>query len=213
MQKKKITIINYGCGNILSLKRALQEIGFVSNVSNNEKKILESDFLILPGVGSFSKAMNLLHEHNLINTLREYVIQRKKMILGICLGMQIFLTKSYEMGEHEGLNFIDGKVISLKKFTKKKMIKSPHTSWNELYFNKKVKFELLDSNLLKKDFYFVHSYLAITKEKKNTYAFSKYYDVQIPAIIGKNNIIGCQFHPEKSGINGLNFLKNTLNLI
>ncbi len=213
MQKKKITIINYGCGNILSLKRALQEIGFVSNVSNNEKKILESDFLILPGVGSFSKAMNLLHEHNLINTLREYVIQRKKTILGICLGMQIFLTKSYEMGEHEGLNFIDGKVISLKKFTKKKMIKSPHTSWNELYFNKKVKFELLDSNLLKKDFYFVHSYLAITKEKKNTYAFSKYHDVQIPAIIGKNNIIGCQFHPEKSGINGLNFLKNTLNLI
>lgn len=209
---KKITIIDYGCGNILSLKRAIQEIGFSSSITNNKKKILNSDFLILPGVGAFSNAMNLLNNFQLEECLKEYVIYKKKMILGICLGMQIFLTKSYEMGQHYGLNFIEGEVINMNKFSKNKNIKIPHTSWNEIYLNKKANLKILNNGLLNKDFYFIHSYLAHTKDKNNIYAYSKYFDIKIPAVIGKDNIIGCQFHPEKSGINGLNFLKNTLNL-
>ena len=116
---KKIIIVDYGCGNILSLRRGIQEIGYSSEITNDNKKIINSDFLILPGVGAFSNAMSLLNKHNLVDTLREYVVHKKKTIFGICLGMQIFLTKSYEMGEHKGLNFIEGEVIGIRKQTKK----------------------------------------------------------------------------------------------
>ena len=112
---KKISIVDYGCGNILSLKRGIEQIGFSSEITKEKKKILNSDFLILPGVGAFQNAMSLLKNYDLIDTLKEYVQYKKKPIFGICLGMQVFLTKSYEMGEHNGLNFIEGEVVELKK--------------------------------------------------------------------------------------------------
>ena len=136
---KKVTIVDYGCGNILSLRRGIQEIGYSSEITNDNKKILNSDFLILPGVGAFENAMNLLNQNNLIDTLKEYVQHKKKTIFGICLGMQIFLTKSYEMGEHKGLNFIEGEVIEIKKKSKINNLKIPHISWNEISLNEKAK--------------------------------------------------------------------------
>ena len=119
---KKITIVDYGCGNILSLRRGIQEVGYSSQITNDSKKILNSDFLILPGVGAFKNAMSLLNERNLIDTLKEYVQHKKKTIFGICLGMQIFLTKSYEMGEHKGLNFIEGEVMQIRKHSKQNTV-------------------------------------------------------------------------------------------
>ena len=208
---KKIVIVDYGCGNILSLSRGIQEVGYSSEITSDSKKILNSDFLILPGVGAFSNAMNLLKKNNLIDTLNEYVLHKKKKIFGICLGMQVFLSKSYEMGEFNGLNFIQGEVKELKKFTKLKNLKVPHISWNEIFLNKKNdKSKILSDEIFKKDYYFVHSYLAITKKKEHTIAYCDYFDVKVPAVISYENILGCQFHPEKSGKSGLNFLKNVI---
>ena len=155
--------------------------------------------------------MNLLDKNNLVDTLREYVLHKKKKILGICLGMQVFLTKSYEMGEHKGLNFIEGEVVEMKKFTKLNNLKVPHISWNEIFINENAKNkEKINQEILNKDYYFVHSYLAITKKKEDTLAYSSYFDLNVPAILNYENILGCQFHPEKSGKNGLHFLKKVL---
>jgi len=209
----KITIIDYGCGNILSLQRGLEEVGYKSEVTSDKKEILNSNFLILPGVGSFNYAMNLLKEKDLVDTLNDYVKNKKKRILGVCLGMQLFLTKSYEMGEHNGLNFINGEVMRINRNSKLNNLKLPHVSWNETFIKEEIKDKkILDKEVQNKDFYFIHSYMAVTQKKENTFAYCKYFDVNIPAIIKKDNIIGCQFHPEKSGRNGLNFLKKIISL-
>jgi glutamine amidotransferase len=207
---RKISIVDYGSGNLLSIKRALQKIGYESNITYKKKTILESDFLILPGVGAFKNAMDLLKKNDLISLLNEFILNKKKRLLGICLGMQLLLSKSYEMGNNKGLNFIEGEVVEIKKLTKKK-IKVPHISWNKiisyghLNSDKKLNFEYLNI-----EYYFVHSFLAITKDKNYALAYCNYNDVAVPAIIMKENILGCQFHPEKSGHNGLNFLRNLI---
>ncbi len=207
----KITIIDYGCGNILSLRRAIEEVGFISEVTNNSKKILNSNFIILPGVGAFNYAMSLLKEKNLINTLNDYVLNKKGKILGVCLGMQLLLSKSFEMGEHKGLNFIDGEVVNININSKSKDFKIPHVSWNEIFLNSKKKnIFKIDKKIFNKDYYFVHSYMSVTKNEEDTLAHCKYFDIDIPAIIQRENIVGCQFHPEKSGKNGLAFLKKIL---
>jgi len=207
---KKISIIDYGCGNLLSMKRALEKIGFQSKVTNNKEQILESDFLILPGVGAFKNAMKLLGENNLIDVLNDYVSNKKKRLLGICLGMQVLLTKSYEMGDHRGLDFIKGEVVQIKDKTKNRKMKIPHISWSKIFLNKSNNEDKLNFDYLQLEYYFVHSFLALTKEKSSILAYSNYEDVLVPAIVMKDNILGCQFHPEKSGKNGLNFLKNLI---
>ena len=167
---KKIVIVDYGCGNILSLKRGLEEVGYSSEVSNKSKNILSADFLILPGVGAFKNAVSLLIKNNLIDVLKEYSQNKNKKIMGICLGMQVFLTKSYEMGEHDGLNFIEGEVVPIKKFSKHKDLKIPHISWNEILKNDKTNFSAnLNERIFKKNYYFVHSYMAIPKKKKTKF--------------------------------------------
>ena len=208
---KKISIVDYGCGNLLSISRALKKIDYECKITNKKHEILDSDFLILPGVGAFQNAMELLNQNDLINVLNDYVSNKKKRLLGICLGMQVLLTRSYEMGNHSGLDFINGEVVQIKDKTKNQKLKIPHISWSKIFLNKfdnedKLNFDYLDS-----EYYFVHSFLALTKEKSSTLAYSNYGDVLVPAIVMKDNILGCQFHPEKSGKNGLNFLKNLIN--
>ena len=208
---KKIIIVDYGCGNILSLRRGIQEVGYSSEITNDKKKILNADFLILPGVGAFKNAMDLLRKNNLTDTIKEYAKYKKKTIFGICLGMQVFLTKSYEMGEHQGLNLIEGEVVQMKKYTKLNNLKVPHISWNEIYLNETSKgLENINKEISNKNYYFVHSYLAVTKKEENTLAYCKYFDVKVPAVLNYENILGCQFHPEKSGENGLQFLKKII---
>ena len=209
-----VSILDYGCGNILSLKRAINELGFNVKLCRDEKDLKDTNFLILPGVGAFENAMNLLKKNNFIDAIKEYCLIKKKPMLGICLGMQLLLTKSYEMGENQGLNIIEGENIFLKNKLKDKKFKIPHIGWEEIYFSKK---KLSKSLMLKefeqKSFYYVHSYIASLKNQENLIAYSVYHDIKIPAIIQFNNIMGFQFHPEKSGINGLKLLKTTLETI
>ena len=130
---KKITIIDYGCGNILNLARAIKFLGYESEITHDKKKILNSSHLILPGVGAFGNAMSQLNKYDLQNTILEYV-NLNKPLFGICLGMQILLTESYEYGVHKGLNLIEGKVIKISNKGNRE-VKVPHMGWNEIYPN------------------------------------------------------------------------------
>jgi len=207
---KTISILNYGCGNLLSIKRAIEEVGYNSKIISEKGEIEKANFIILPGVGAFENAMSLLKQKNYIEPLKQYVLKEKKPILGICLGMQLFLTKSFEMGEHDGLDFISGEVISLNKLSKNKEIKVPQINWNKIKFAKESKTINIQKNLLNKSFYFIHSYMAKLTDQKNLLGYCNYYDLSIPAVIQSENILGCQFHPEKSGKNGLTIFKNIL---
>lgn len=209
---KKITIVDYGVGNILSISRAIEEIGYNTELTDDHNKILKSDLLILPGVGAFENAMKLLKENNLIETLNEFVKLKKKPLIGICLGMQMLLTKSYEMGEHEGLDFIQGEVIQIKNSSDKKKVKIPHINWTEIFVKNELTSNILPKDLINRSFYFIHSFMSSTKNKNHTLAYAKYFDVEIPAIIKNENVVGFQFHPEKSGKNGLKLLKNTFKI-
>ena len=196
-----VSIIDYGCGNILSIKRAVEAVGFRAELTNDPKKITKSTSLILPGVGAFGNAINLLKKKNLIDVIKKFALKEKKPILGICLGMQLLLSKSFEFGEHEGLDLIPGEVVKLTFDDKNKKI--PHIGWKSVLFKEKK----LGSEFNGKKFYFVHSFLAKTKDLTNTIATCEYYEKNITSIIKYKNILGCQFHPEKSRNNVLEFLK------
>ena len=209
MLSKKITIIDYGCGNILNLARAIKFIGYEVDITHDKNKIINSSYVILPGVGAFGNAMKQIEKYNLHNTILEYA-KSNKPLLGICLGMQILLTVSYEFGVHKGLGLIEGKVIKISN-EKNKEIKIPHMGWNEIYPNnnkKEWKNKILKNSSIGKSFYFVHSFVCITKDYDSTIAVCNYSDISIPAVVATGNVFGCQFHPEKSADNGLDVLKN-----
>ena len=205
---KKITIIDYKCGNILNLARAIKFLGYEVETTNDKKKIINSTNVILPGVGAFGNAMLQLKKYNLCDTILEYT-QMNKPLLGICLGMQILLTTGREFGNHKGLGLIEGDVVKISN-NKNNKVKIPHVGWNELYPNNKKKWDnkILNDSLIGKSFYFVHSFICLTKNPNLTVAVCDYSGIKIPAVISVNNIFGCQFHPEKSAEDGLNVLKN-----
>ena len=200
----KIALIDYGSGNLQSAYKALE---LVSNsktkvfITSNSKDLLKADKIILPGVGAFADCIKGLKSiSGMIDVLNEVVLEKKKPFLGICIGMQLLATKGKEKGDHDGLGWIKGKVIKIKKIKK---IKIPHMGWNT------VKVISKHPILKRKKFesYFVHSYNFICKNKKNIIATCDYQQ-KITAIVGKENIIGTQFHPEKSQKIGLEILKN-----
>lgn len=193
-----IVIIDYNVGNVKSVLNATKRIGLDAIISRDIEIIRKAEGIILPGVGSFPVAMDNLRKYGLIEILDE----RRKAgvpILGICLGMQILFEKGFEVEEREGLGYLKGSVNLIK--TDKKL---PHMGWNQLYFNQ-------SSPIIKNineldDVYFVHSYMADFNSEE-VISYTIYGDTKIPAIVGKENVIGCQFHPEKSGDIGERILK------
>ena len=205
--KKNICIIDYGVGNLLSIERSIQKLGYTVKVSNDKKTILDSSHLILPGVGAFGKAIETIRKLNLDETLKEYV-KKGKFIMGICLGMQLLCSESEEFEINKGLNLIPGKIISLKEIINKKNIKIPNIGWSTLLRkNIEIKNQFYDDINEKDTFYFIHSFVAKTDVKYQAFN-SLYYEVEFQAAINKNNIYGVQFHPEKSHENGLQLLRN-----
>jgi len=203
MGLKLISILNYGMGNIRSVQNALSYLGIESKVIDNPDQILKSEKLILPGVGSFRRAMENINKKDFLNPLNE-VLYKKIPILGICLGMQLMAEESEEDGLTNGLGWIKGLI---KKFPADKIqLKVPHVGFNEVFFennNKKLYKGLGD----KADYYFVHSYRLLYEECNCVSGWSEYGDKFVSSI-EKNNIFGTQFHPEKSQSNGLIMLKN-----
>lgn len=198
-----IGIVDYNVGNLQSVINAFKHIGIEAKLESNPEKLKDYDKLILPGVGAFGDAMDSLEETNMKDSVLEYA-KSGNYILGICLGMQLLLKKSYEFGEHDGLGLIDGCVKEFDKTRFKSPLKVPHMGWNELHVKKNSSlFEGLDDSFY---LYFVHSFHAdcgeryIIGETEYGYAFA--------SAVQKENIIGFQPHPEKSHENGLKILRN-----
>ena len=201
----KITIVDYSIGNVQSLFNALDHNNVTATLSHKEEVIMDSDGLILPGVGAFGKAMNELNKRDLPRILKNYV-DAGKPLLGICLGMQLLLEESKEFGHNKGLGFIKGTV---EKFPSSLEAKLPHVSWNELKEKKtNWKDTILSGIDTKEDFYFVHSFICKPSDPKHILAVTNYSEYEFCSVINRDNIYGCQFHPEKSSHSGLKVLKN-----
>ncbi|MBW6409178.1 imidazole glycerol phosphate synthase subunit HisH [Clostridium weizhouense] len=199
-----IVIIDYGMGNLKSVYNALKSIGLESKISSNKDDIIKAKALILPGVGSFKDAMDNIEKESLDDLIKNEV-KKGKFILGICLGMQLFFEKGFEVEERSGLGLLKGNVIKMKENIKDN-IKIPHIGWNNLIYSK-------DDNLLEaveegEFVYYVHSYYAQEYDADDLVAYSEYGTNKIPGIVRNNNVIGIQFHPEKSSNIGLKLLKN-----
>ncbi len=197
-----IAIIDYGRGNLFSLKNALDFIGAESVITADKDVIASADKMILPGVGAFPDAMNRLNELNLTEFIKEQA--KLKPLLGICLGMQLLFEEGQEFGYCKGLSLVNGKVIPIDG----KGMKIPHMGWNELVIDKSC--PLLEGVNEGESVYFVHSFRADTDDE-NLIAHSQYSE-KIPALVGTGNVFGAQFHPEKSGKTGLKILSNFVNL-
>ena len=201
-----IVIVNYGMGNLGSIKNMLKKTGHSSVITNNKNTIEQATKIILPGVGNFKHAMQNLIDLDIIDILNKKVLIDKTPILGICLGMQL-MTSYSEEGNVVGLNWIHAKT---KKFIfNDSSIKIPHMGWNEIIFSKQ---NAINENLeLPARFYFVHSYFVECEDKKDT-LHSTEYQMQFTSAFNKENIYGVQYHPEKSHYFGYQLLKNFIEL-
>lgn len=195
-----IIIINYGLGNLNSIQNMLRKIDIESEISSNPKKIQEATKLILPGVGAFDRGMENLKKLRIIPVLEEQVLEKKVPVLGICLGMQLMTQKSEE-GNFPGLGWIDGETIKFKD----EKLKIPHMGWNFVKITKK--HQLVKDLPKNSRFYFVHSY-HVNLKKDEDVLLQTSYGIDFASAFQKENIMGVQFHPEKSHQFGMIMLKN-----
>ena len=198
-----VAIIDYGAGNLMSVKKALDYIGAESEITMDKEKIKSASHVILPGVGSFGDAMASMAEGDLVDTVRETALSGKPF-LGICLGLQLLFAESDESPNVKGLGVLDGKISLLPK---KDGFKVPHIGWNSV--------EIKNGSGIFKDipdnsyFYFVHSFY-LNSANENEVAGITQYGTEIQCAVEKGNLCATQFHPEKSGEIGLKLLKNFL---
>jgi len=200
---KKITILDYGLGNIRSLKNSLRLVTNNVNYYSEDKKE-NFDILFLPGVGSFSKASEILF-NNKYSDLIFHANKREILIIGICLGMHLLLSKGYEDGESSGLNFFNGYVDKIPVKNKK----LPNIGWRKVKFSDNKNFSFL-KKFDNSKFYFVHSYMSNVNNEESIISHISYDGIKIPSMIFQKNVIGIQFHPEKSGKNGIEFLNELI---
>ena len=199
-----IGIIDYGMGNLFSVSQALERLQVDYFISEKESELKKADALILPGVGAFKDAMAILNETGLAGMIREYV-GTGKPFLGICLGMQLLFEESEENGIHSGLSLLPGRVVRFPgKAENGDSYKVPHMGWNQLQW---VNPSPITANMEEDYAYFVHSYYVVTNQPENVIAKASYYE-DVPAVVGKENVYGMQFHPEKSSQLGVELLRN-----
>ncbi|HZG56895.1 imidazole glycerol phosphate synthase subunit HisH [Paenibacillus sp.] len=199
---RKIAIIDYGMGNLHSVSKAVERLGSEAVVTPEPEAILAADGVILPGVGAFGDAMELIRASKLDETIAQAAASGKPL-LGICLGMQLLFTDSEEHGYHQGLNLLPGHVERFKG-----SFKVPHMGWNRL---KKLQDSPLFDGVDGGHAYFVHSYRVVPEERGDLLATADYYG-EVSAVVGRGNVFGMQFHPEKSSDVGMRLLGNFLRL-
>lgn len=200
-----VSIIDYGAGNLSSVKKALDYLGTESEITQDREKIMNASHIILPGVGSFGDAMHSMEQRGLVDTVKEAAVSGKPF-LGICLGLQLLFENSEESPGVKGLGILGGRIVSIPK---DRGLKVPHIGWNSV---KLLQNDGIFSGI-KNDsyFYFVHSYY-LEGADEDTVAATTQYAVDIQCAVQRGNLCATQFHPEKSSETGLKILKNFLNL-
>ena len=197
-----VAIINYGMNNLYSVQNACSKVGLSSIITNDYEDIIKSQVVILPGVGAYSEAMKSIKSKKLDKAIFDF-INTGKPFYGICLGMQLLFEESEEFGICKGLGLIDGHVQKFKSDGKNKLI-IPHTGWNKVLFRNKNYINSVMKNNSNEDFmYFVHSYHVVPKSMDIELTSTKYLNNVYCSSIIKENITAFQFHPEKSGIQGM----------
>lgn len=200
-----VAIVDYGMGNLHSVSKAVERLGYESLVTGDAGEILAADSVILPGVGAFGDAMEQLRSSGLDLVVKEAAAGTQPL-LGICLGMQLLFSSGEEHGVHEGLGLLPGSVV---RFAPRDGYKVPHMGWNKLIF-RQPQSPLLEG-LEEGHVYFVHSYHAIVGQESDLLAVTD-YGHPVTAVVGRDNVFGMQFHPEKSGELGMKLLGNFLKL-
>lgn len=209
---KKVSIIDYGMGNLLSMQRALEKNGAQVSVATTPEEILLADRLVLPGVGAFPDGMAELNTRGMISAIHEYV-KTGKILLGVCLGMQMLFDESEEIQATTGLGLIKGRVIKLPEMQANGQLnKVPHVAWSQIYPTE----NSWENTFLRTTqpgtfMYFVHSFYAVPDNENSILAQSPFGDIQFCAAARSENVWGTQFHPEKSGEEGLKLLRKFIN--
>lgn len=208
---KNVVIIDYGLGNIFSLFQACEYVGYNVEVTSDPDKLIKADALILPGVGAFGNAIETLGNNDLFNPIIEFV-NTGKPFLGICLGMQLLFTESEEFGNHKGLDLIEGQIIKFPEFEINSKFRVPQIQWNKIFakdnFNwDETPFKGIDDG---EYMYFVHSYYALPRDESVVLSYTKYANIKYASSVVKENILGIQFHPEKSSAQGLKIFRDWL---
>jgi len=210
MSAYEVTVIDYGVGNLLSVQRGLEHCGAKVIVTADPRQILTAKRVVLPGVGAFTNAMQALENLGLVAVIRE-LAPRKTPLLGICLGMQLLLEESDEFAVTTGLGLIPGRVIAVPNRTLSGTLqKNPHIGWSGLQPSNDAmgwQHALLKDNCPDEAVYFAHSFMAVPTDPTHRIADCFYGGQKISAMIARDHITGCQFHPEKSGEVGLNILR------
>jgi imidazole glycerol-phosphate synthase subunit HisH len=205
----KVAILDYSIGNIYSVEKAFKYIGAEPILVTTSQEILTADRLVVPGVGAFGKCIKTLEQLNLVDPLLEF-LKKGRPFLGICVGMQLLMSKSFEEGEFNGLGVISGKVQPIPTAWNGNKLKVPHIGWRSIN-------NLPDGQLFKhinpcETFYFVHSYHSNVDDGSVTLCQADYEGYPVTAYVEKDHVFGCQFHPEKSRGSGLTLLKNFMNI-
>ena len=210
MSDRKVGIVDYGMGNLFNIARVFESIDCKAEVTDLPESLKLYDHLIIPGVGAFEKAINNLNNKNLSPAIHEFV-KTGKPVIGICLGMQLLFEKSFEFGIHDGLGLIKGNVLKFD-FNGNRSIKIPQIGWNSVkYKNDKTDpaFKgIPDSSF----YYFIHSYYCAPDEENDYVGLTQYGDNLFCSVARKDNVLGCQFHPERSGTIGVKIFQNFISL-
>jgi glutamine amidotransferase len=210
MEMIEVTVIDYGVGNLLSVSKAIEHCGAKVTVTTDPESILSAGRVVLPGVGAFPDGMTALRANGLDSVVRQ-IATKGTPLLGICLGMQFLFDESEEFGATAGLGLIPGRVVNIPSITTTgESQKIPHIGWNELVLpdqNSSWQAGLLDDITPGEAVYFVHSFMAVPASHLHRLADCTYGGISISAAVQRNNVFGCQFHPEKSGEVGLKLLR------
>lgn len=199
-----ITIVDYGVGNLGSILNMLKKVGAKAQVSSDPAVLRQAGKLILPGVGAFDAGMRKLNEVGLVPLLNELVLEKKVPVIGLCLGMQL-MTKGSEEGTEAGLGWVDAETVRFKFGPENAHLKIPHMGWNTLDIQRP--HPLVSDLEPESRFYFVHSYHIVCADEADVVAYTD-YGYPLAAVISKGNIMGAQFHPEKSHKYGMQLLRN-----
>ncbi len=213
--KLKIAIIDYGLGNLFSVKQACIHFGVNPVVTDDKNEVLKSDGVILPGVGAFGVAMENLRKLDLIEPIKQFA-KDGKYFLGICLGMQLIFEESEEFGNYNGLGLVKGKVVKFPKVNDlQESLRIPNIGWNKIYRYSEENWNKSPLKTVKGNefMYFVHSFYCCPEDKSITTSLANYERIEYVASVKQNNVSAFQFHPEKSGVEGIKIYDNWFDMI